>query len=305
MAARINMLNPYYFATLPTPLKIQYGKDMGSFLGMASLLLTLFALYGKTQGDDEEKITVETDPTSTDFARIKQGETRWDLSGGFQPYIRLFNQIGAGERKSSKTGLKQSLDGEGAFGLTRGDVVSSFVRNKLSPIPAMTVNFMQGRNSIGEKVTLRDEIFSHVIPLSMQSIIEAAKEGGPSKIISAGLPAIFGIGVQTYGERPREVKQEIKYRNREIELTKEQVNYFQDTYNSLSTKNLEKLKNTKEYKGVSRETQVEMEKYVQKAAMQKAEKMLTTKYSKEFLKSPVIKKEPKEERAKESIKRQF
>ncbi len=305
MASRINMLNPVYFGTLPTELKIQYAKDMGSTLGLGSLLLTLFALYGKSQDDDEEKITIETDPTSSDFARIKQGDVRWDIWGGMQPYVRLFAQIGSGERKSTRTGLKQSLDGEGAFGTTRGDVLSSFVRGKLSPIPAMAVNLAQGRNAAGDKVTLEKELFSHLLPLSMQSIGEAIKEEGPSKIVSAGLPAIFGIGLQVYGDRPKEVKTTIDYKNREIELNKQQIDYFQDTYNELFKKAVEKLKKTPEYKSVDKATQVQLETQLQRLMMKKAEKKLTEKYRSEFLKAPVMTEDEKVERAKRMIKKKF
>jgi len=302
MASRIQMLNPIYFGTLPKELKIQYAKDMGSTLALGSIILTLFALYGKTQGDDEEKITVETDPTSSDFARIKQGDVRWDIWGGLQPYVRLAAQIGYGERKSTRTGLKQSLDGEGAFGITRGDVLGSFIRGKLSPIPAIAFDLAQGRNAAGEKVTLEKELFSHLLPLSAQSIAEAIKEEGPSKIVSAGLPAIFGIGLQVYGDRPKEVKTEIKYKGRDIKLNQEQIDYFQDKYNELSKKGLEALKKSAEYKAVGRETQVEAEAQLQRIMMKKSEELLTKKYRNEFLRVPVTKENPQEKKVKERLK---
>ena len=302
MASRIQMLNPFYFGMLPKELKIQYAKDMGSTLALGSIILTLFALYGKTQGDDEEKITVETDPTSSDFARIKQGDVRWDIWGGMQPYIRLAAQIGYGERKSTKTGLKQSLDGEGAFGTTRGDALATFIRGKLSPIPAIAVDLAQGRNAAGEKVTLEKELFSHLLPLSAQSIAEAIKAEGPSKIVSAGLPAIFGIGLQVYGDRPKEVKTEIKYKGRDIKLDQEQIDYFQDKYNELSKKGLETLKKSAEYKAVDRETQVEAEAQLQRLMMKKSEEMLTKKYRNEFLRVPVTKENPQEKKVKERLK---
>jgi len=169
----------------------------------------------------------------------------------------------------------------------------------------MAVDFMQGRNGVGEKVTLGKELFSHIIPLSMQTIGEAIQTGEPGRVISAGLPGIFGIGVQTYGDRPKEVKEKIEYRNREVKLNKDQVNYFQDRYDEISKKNLEALKKTKEYKSVDREVQVQLEVIVQKAAMKKAEKMLTQKYGSEFLKFPVIQEDKKTKSIKERIKSQF
>ena len=141
-----------------------------------------------------------------------------------------------------------------------------------------------------------------MLPLSAQSIAEAINEGGPSKIISAGLPAIFGIGLQVYGDRPKEVKTEIKYKDRDIKLNQEQVDYFQDKYNELSKRGLETLKKSAEYKAVDRETQVEAEAQLQRLMMKKSEEMLTKKYRNEFLRVPVTKENPQEKKVKERLK---
>lgn len=101
------------------------------------------------------------------------------------------------------------------------------------------------------------------------------------------------------------MKGEIEYRNREVKLTKEQKNFFQDVYDEISKKNLDKLKASKEYKSVARDVQVDLENIVKKAAMKKAEKRLTEKYAKEFLKFPVIQEDRKVKSIKEKVKSQF
>jgi ABC-type Zn uptake system ZnuABC Zn-binding protein ZnuA len=51
----------------------------------------------------------------------------------------------------------------------------------------------------------------------------------------------------------KEVKTEIKkYKDRDVKLTKEQIDYFQDTYNKLSEKGLETLRKSPQYKESSR-----------------------------------------------------
>ena len=119
------MLNPLYYAKLPKELRVMAAKDMFKFVALGMSVLALAKLNGAD---------VEDDPRSSDFGKIKSGNTRWDIWGGFQQYVRLFSQVASGEKKSSGSGEIQRLNGEGRFGETRGDVTSRFVRGKLAPI---------------------------------------------------------------------------------------------------------------------------------------------------------------------------
>ena len=101
IASRLNLLNPVYFAKLPTMLKKQYAKDMVSFIAFNSMLLGLTAIaFG---GDDDDDVSLELDPRSTDFMKLKKGNTRWDVWGGFQQYVRATAQIMFGQRLSERT----------------------------------------------------------------------------------------------------------------------------------------------------------------------------------------------------------
>lgn len=286
MAARINMLNPIYFVTLPTELKKQYGKDMGTALGLLSTMLTLFALYGKTQDDDDEdKITVETDPRSSDFARVKQGDSRWDFSGGFQPYLRATSQYFSGQRKKTSTGEIMELEGK-IPGTGKEDILISFFRNKLAPVPAMIWNFSTGKNAVGEKVELKDELLKNVIPLSFQSIYEGYEKKGPQAIATVGLPAIFGVGVSTYGERKKEVPETIMFQDRKIELTEEQREEFQRIFDERNTKNLERLKALPDYKNSDKIMRGELEQLIGNKSLSESKEILGKKYRRDFLIQP-------------------
>lgn len=200
MASRINLLNPYYFDKLPKELKVMYAKDMAKFIGLGITVLGLAKLAGG--GDDEDKITVEDDPRSSDFGKIKQGDTRWDIWGGFQPYIRVLAQVITGERKSSNTGNVQELDGKGAFGTDRTDIVKRFIRGKLAPVPAIAVNFFSGETATGEKVTVAQQAEQALTPLLYSSLKESVKEKGVEALFTVGIPNVFGVGTQTYKPTP-------------------------------------------------------------------------------------------------------
>jgi hypothetical protein len=249
-------------------------------------MLTLFALYGKTQDDDDEdKITVETDPRSSDFARIKQGDTRWDFSGGFQPYLRLAAQLYSGERKKVATGEIMELDGT-APGTARTDVVLSFFRNKLAPVPSTIVDFSTGKNAVGEKVEWKDELLSNVIPLSFQAIAEGYEKQGPKALATVGLPAIVGVGVSTYEQKKKQVPESISYQGRKIELDEAKREEFQQLFEQKNEKNLAKLRSMKEYKDADKVLRGELEQVIETKSLREARDLLGRKYRREFLMQP-------------------
>lgn len=189
VAANLNFLNPVYYAKLPKQVRVQALKDALKFVTLGLSVLGLANLGGAS---------VDDDPRSTDFGKIKIGNTRWDIWGGKQQYVRFLTQFLSGQTKSSKTGKMSTLNGKGPFGRTRGNVATTFFRAKLAPLPSMAVDFMTGKTIPGEDVTINDEALTHLTPMIANDIKEAYKEMGPSSLLKVGLPASLGVGVSTY-----------------------------------------------------------------------------------------------------------
>ncbi len=193
IASRINMLsnwaNPKFYAKVPKEIRVQYFKDMAKFIGLGLTVLSLAKLNGAE---------VEDDPRSSDFGKIKSGNTRWDIWGGHQQYIRVLTQLLTGESKSANKGIIQDLSGKGAFGRTRGDVLLSFIRGKLAPIPSIGADILAGRTISGEKPTIATEAENHLLPLLANDIESAVKDQGVKALFTVGVPSTFGVGVQTY-----------------------------------------------------------------------------------------------------------
>ena len=141
---------------------------------------------------------VEDDPRSTDFGKIVSGNTRWDVWGGFQQYVRVFAQMATGEKKNVTDKQIKELNGEKAFGETRGDVLTRFGRGKLAPVPSMVWDFLSGRTVTGEKPTIGSEAESHLLPLLYSDVKDAMQDKGVSSLFTVGVPSAFGVGVQTF-----------------------------------------------------------------------------------------------------------
>jgi hypothetical protein len=214
IASRLNLMsnwaNPHWYKETPKPLRIMYFKDMAKFIGFGLSILTLAKLGGAD---------VEDDPRSSDFGKIRSGNTRWDIWGGFQQYARLFTQIATGEKKSATSNIVSPITGQGRFGETRGDVIERFFRGKLAPVPSMVWDFAKGRTVTGDKTDSGDdelnvgstqpfnfpygkEVENHFLPLIFSDMKEAMRDKGVSSIFTVGIPATFGVGIQTFNPKP-------------------------------------------------------------------------------------------------------
>lgn len=191
IAARFNMLNPIWYAKQTPAVRNEAAKTMAKFIGAGSTLLTL----AKAGGAD-----VELDPRSTDFGKIRVGDTRWDVWGGFQQWVRVFSQLAAGQRKSAASGKVYNLDKKTFPFESRLDVASRFFRGKLNPSVGLALELAEGQKLFGGDLTLSSELIENTIPLYLQDISSVIDEVGPEAIFTGAVPAFFGVGLQHYGE---------------------------------------------------------------------------------------------------------
>jgi hypothetical protein len=195
MASRLQLLtnwvNPYFYKNTPAAVRKMYFKDMGTFIAFGMGILALAALSG---ADTEE------DPRSPDFGKIRSGNTRWDIWGGFQQFIRYATQFALAEKKSTASGKITPLDGSSYSKETQLSVIGNFFRSKLAPIPSAVFDYYARENMIGDPFNLKNTLISRLTPLVGQGIYESAKQDGWLFAITAtGIPSILGVGVQTYG----------------------------------------------------------------------------------------------------------
>lgn len=194
IASRLNLLtnwaNPKFYTKIPKEIRVQYFKDMAKFIGLGTTVLALAKMGGAQ---------VEDDPRSSDFGKIRSGNTRWDIWGGFQQYVRLAAQLITGQKKSTTSGNITELNGKGPYGETRADVLMRFARGKLAPVPAETIDLLKGRDVTGNPVTLESEAAKN-LPLVLMDIKQAYDDGGVKSALGVGVPSMFGVGVQTYGD---------------------------------------------------------------------------------------------------------
>jgi hypothetical protein len=206
MASRINMykrfLNPMSYSNQNPILRKQTLKSLVSTVGFGLSVGELAKLGGA-------KVT--NDPYSSDFRKIKIGNTRIDPFSGFQQYAVGASKILGHTLTSTVTGKQFDLN-SGKFGMpTKRSVAESFFANKLAPIPSFVWSWMEGKEFDGTPFETKKAILNRTVPIVMQDLYDIYQEDPklfPPGIFKAyptatkvgmGILPVFGEGMQTYG----------------------------------------------------------------------------------------------------------
>lgn len=230
--SRLTMLNPIWYARLDPFARKEAMKSLLAMSSVALTALTLASMFGAE---------VEQDPRSADFAKIKTGDTRYDILGGFQQYIRLGAQLITGQKKNGSGEIKNL--GEGFGSDSRRDVLVNFGISKLSPIASFISDMLEGKDFKGEKVELDEAVKTRVTPMIAQGISEAVEEYGAAGLLT-GIPSLFGVGVNTYDstgskelDKPKEPGRELTFDGEKRRLSDEEF----DAYTKLSAEKYKTL----------------------------------------------------------------
>lgn len=170
-------------------------KNIVAFVGAGTMALAIAELAGAD---------VEKDPRSTDFGKIRVGDTRLDFWGGYLPYTRLQVRLITGQRKTN-AGVMVDVN--------RADTVQRFLRSKFAPGPGFIFDVLDGETFIGEEMSLESDnvikqAYNRLSPLFMQDFIDAIHEDGVVGGLMAA-PAFFGAGVVSYPDQLDEITDQL------------------------------------------------------------------------------------------------
>ena len=153
--------------------------------------------------------SVETDPRSANFGKIKVGDTRFDVTGGLSALATLASRIGPifiGQKaytKNSITGKVKEIN-SGKFGSPTGaDVFYNFFEGKLSPAASLIKDLIKGKDFQGNKPTFLNEANNLLTPLPITNYQELQNDPNSANILVAMMADALGIGTNTYGKKKR------------------------------------------------------------------------------------------------------
>jgi hypothetical protein len=194
LTSRFQLLagQPLYSGSART--RIAVAKEYGRTLMGLGAVFGLGALAGGT---------IETDPRSSDFGKIRFGNTRIDPLMGLSQITVLLSRIASGETMTTK-GEIHPIRGKVPYGgTTTAGVIGRFVRTKLVPWLGTSIDVATGQNVVGEPVTLGSATLNTMVPLSFKDVYDVMLDNGVAAGTAITLLSIFGMGVQNYEDRQR------------------------------------------------------------------------------------------------------
>ncbi len=167
--------------------RVEAWRTVSQFLGVGTGILALAAASGVG--------TVETNPTSSDFGKLKIGNTRLDIWGGYVQYARFMaRMIDEMHRRSQNKKPKDVTD-----------LIWNLAQSKASPVPGLILDIARGKSYSGEEMKLETksigkQVWNRIMYLSVQDLVDATVIDGIRGFFAAS-PSIFGIGALTYKKK--------------------------------------------------------------------------------------------------------
>lgn len=145
--------------------------------------------------------SVELDPRSSDFGKIRIGDTRFDVTGGMGSLIVLASRLITQESKSSTSGKVSEIN-SGKFGALKGqDVFFNFLTNKLSPVGSVIKDLFNQKDFEGKPITALGELKNLFAPLPLTNAYEAIKNPKSANPLLVILADALGISANTYSKK--------------------------------------------------------------------------------------------------------
>lgn len=165
--------------------------------GMAAILYTASQLWPGS---------VDWDPRSANFGKIKIGDTRFDITGGMGSLVTLASRLVPTSHhgkwsfwsKSSTSGKWTDLR-SGKFGQQSAlDVIENFWEGKLSPAAGLLRDVWKGESYGGQKVTPSSAAQNLLIPIGIQTAQDSLNDPKAAPLLATLILDGLGIGASTY-----------------------------------------------------------------------------------------------------------
>jgi hypothetical protein len=164
------VLNPVKYATMDPVLRKQSLKSLFAIAGAGMMTAEISRELGAK---------VSHDPTSTDFMKIKVGDTRIDLFGGYQqfPVAAMTAMLGQKTMAAGRNAGRTVDLTAGRFGQpTRKSEAEKFFKNRLSPVGSFIYSWMDGREFDGKPFEVKRALYERAMPIVLKDLTELAQE---------------------------------------------------------------------------------------------------------------------------------
>lgn len=140
--------------------------------------------------------SAETNPTSSDFGKIKVGNTRFDFTGGMASLAILAARLYKNQTKSTSTG-KITKFGTSIVDKNRLQTFLDFFMNKTTPPVGVIIDYAKGLDRDFETPTVGKELLRVTTPIAFQNALKL-KDNASADAITGVLFDTIGVSSSTY-----------------------------------------------------------------------------------------------------------
>ena len=144
----------------------------------------------------------EDDPTSSDFAKWIQNNTRIDPWGGIQQYIVLTARTLMGRAKTTEGNYRQYFSEEKAYPTGLAMTYWNFMRSKFRPDVAAFIDVLTRGDFRGDRTTVKGEVENLTTPLSLREVVAIMEDNGIPKGVILQILNTHGLSVDVYEQAP-------------------------------------------------------------------------------------------------------
>lgn len=181
-AARFQYLNPLQYGSMAPAARKQ---------ALKAALLHAGAVAGTLGLAHAAGAQVSLDPSTGDFGKVRVGNTRYELTGGYAPTVRFLLRASAlfvGEGDPQERAQQLTMLGQ------------QYLRNVAAPVPGLVSDALAPQfTPPGEKgKSTQERALGLFLPLVARDLADLIHGEGWAGI-PKGAPSAVGVGVQTYG----------------------------------------------------------------------------------------------------------
>jgi len=153
---------------------------------------TAGVIYGSMKMMELAGAEVTFDPESSDFMKVRVGDTVYDPTAGIAPSLRLILR--------SIIPLKRMKPP--AFGQDPASQAGKFAAGKASPVVSKSFGLATGSSLTGFDIPEDETGWEQWLPLVVAQAIKNIERDGAGKGVIKTLPEVVGIGANTYKKSP-------------------------------------------------------------------------------------------------------
>lgn len=151
--------------------------------------------------------SVEWDPRSSNFGKIRVKDTRFDVTAGMASFVTLFSRIVTQSSKSSTTGKIIETNSDEFNSMKNSDLIWDFMNNKLAPAFRAAKDIIDQQTFEGDPVTVASTLKTLFVPLPVQNAIESFKDPNSANLAAIMIADGLGISASTWSKKQTEAEQ--------------------------------------------------------------------------------------------------